>query len=179
MAKTYESDKDYDLVIAVFEGRETADAFYTAIKDRESSGAFNLKEAATFTREESGKIKLNNKGYVAGWKGGGIGLGVGIIFGAPLAFAAIGGLLGYMRSDERRDLRDKVNDKLGPEQSAIALMLEDPIDWDVLQEVGKDFDAELLSAELRGENLAKAEELTDDEDVQQAMEEEFDEVVAD
>ena len=72
-------------------------------RDSESSGAFNLKEAATFTREESGKIRLNNKGYVAGWKGGGIGLGVGIIFGAPLAFAAIGGLLGYMSSDERRD----------------------------------------------------------------------------
>jgi uncharacterized membrane protein len=177
--KTYESDKDYDLVIAVFDGREKADEFFTVIKDRESSGAFQLKEAATFTREESGKIKLNNKGYVGGWKGGGIGLGVGIILGGPLAFAAMGGAIGYMRAEERRKLRDEVNDKLGAEQSAIALMLEDPIDWDVLAEVGKDFDAELLRAELRGEPLAKAEELTDDEEVQQAFEEEFDEVVAD
>jgi hypothetical protein len=102
----------------------------------------------------------------------------GIILGGPLAFAAIGGVIGYMRAEERRRLRDKINEKLGPDQSAIALMLDEPIDWDVLAEVGNDFDAELLRAELRGEPLAKAEELTDDEDVQQAFDEEFDEVVA-
>ena len=126
-----------------------------------------------------GKIRLNNKGYVAGWKGGAIGLGVGIILGGPLGFAAVGGLIGYMRSEDRRRLRDTVNDKLGLDQSAIALMLEDPIDWDVLREVGAQFGAELLQAELRGEPLTKVEELTEDEDVQQAAEEEFHEVIAD
>jgi uncharacterized membrane protein len=176
--KTYESDKDYDLIIAVLDGRDRADDFYAVIKEREDSGAFQLKEAATFTREESGKLRLNNKGYVAGWKGGGLGLGVGILLGGPIAFAAVGGLIGYMRAEDRRRLRDELNDKLGPEQSAIALMLEDPIDWDVLAEVGTDFGAELLRAELRGEPLAKAEELMEDEDVQQALEEEYDEIVA-
>ncbi|MGB5303113.1 MAG: hypothetical protein WBP17_08195 [Gemmatimonadota bacterium] len=74
--------------------------------------------------------------------------------------------------------RYQINEKLGAEQSAIALMLEDPIDWDVLREVGNTFGAELLMAELRGEPLAKLEELSEDEDVQQAAEEEFDDVVA-
>ena len=175
---TYENDKDYDLIVAVLEGREKADEFFTAVKSGEDSGAFTIKEAATFTREESGQIRLNNKGYVAGWKGGGIGLGIGILLGGPIGFAAVGGLIGYIRGAERRRLRDEINAKLGPEQSAIALMLEDPIDWDVLREVGNTFGAELLMSELRGEPLAKLEELSEDGEVQQAAEEEFDDVVA-
>ena len=174
----YDHDKDYDLIIAVLEGRDKADEFFTAVKELEADGAFHLKEAATFTREESGKIKLNNKGYVAGWKGGGIGLGVGILLGGPIGVAAVGGLIGYMRGADRRRLRDELDEKLGANQSAIALMLDDPIDWDALRKVGNDFGAELLNAEIRGEPLAKMQELAEDEDVQQAAEEEFDEVVA-
>ncbi|MDH3731676.1 MAG: hypothetical protein OES13_11235 [Acidimicrobiia bacterium] len=177
--KTYETDKDYDLIIAVMDGREKAEEFFTLAKSKEADGAFHVKEAATFHRDEHGKIRLNNKGYVAGWKGGGIGLGIGILLGGPLGFAAAGGLLGYLRGQERRELRDKVNAKLGAEQSAIALMLDDPIDWDVVREIGNTFSAELLYAELRGETLVKTEELAEDEDVQKAFEEEIGEVVAD
>jgi len=176
--KIYESDKDYDLVIAVVDGKTKADDLYTVMKAKEADGAFQVKEAATFTREEGGQIRLNNKGYVAGWKGGAIGLGVGIVLGGPIGMAAVGGLLGYMRSDDRRKLREKVNEQLGMNQSAIAMMLEDPIDWDVVREMGNAFGAEVLHAELRGEPLTKVEELTEDEDVQQAAEEEFHEVVA-
>jgi len=176
---SYEKDKDYYLIMAVFDGREKADEFFTVVKSHEERGAFNLKEAATFTREENGKIRLNNKGYVAGWKGGGIGLGVGILLGGPLGFAAVGGILGYIRGAERRELRDRINAKLGAEQSAIALTLDEPIDWDLLREVGHAFGAELLFAELGGEPLARAEELTEDEEVQQAFDEEFAEVVTD
>ena len=177
--KTYEHDKDYDLIIAVMDGREKADEFFTVAKSKEADGAFEVKEAATFHRSESGQILLNNKGYVAGWKGGGIGLGIGILLGGPLGFAAVGGLLGYLRGQERRELRDKVNAKLGAEQSAIALMLDDPIDWDVVRDIGNAFGAELMFAEFRGETLVKTEELAEDEDVQKAFEEEIGEVAAD
>jgi hypothetical protein len=70
--KTYENDKNYDLIIAVMDGREKAEEFFTVAKSKEADGAFQVKEAATFHRSESGQILLNNKGYVAGWKGGGI-----------------------------------------------------------------------------------------------------------
>jgi uncharacterized membrane protein len=178
MTNTYDTDRDYDLIVAVMDGREKADEFFTVIKERESSGAFHIKEAATFHRDEDGRIRLNNKGYVAGWKGGGIGLGIGILLGGPLGFAAAGAALGYLRGADRRQMRDKVNARLGFEQSAIALMLEDPIDWDVVREVGSAFDAELLFAELRGEALVKTAELAEDEEVQKAFEEEIGEVVA-
>jgi uncharacterized membrane protein len=178
MTTTYESDKDYDLIVAVMDGREKADEFFTVAKSKEADGAFHVKEAATFARDEHGKIRLNNKGYVAGWKGGGIGLGVGILLGGPLGFAAAGAALGYLRGAERRELRDKINERLGAEQSAIALMLEDPIDWDVVREIGNDFGAELLMAELRGDALAKTQELAEDEEVQRAFAEEVGEVVA-
>ncbi|MFW2382412.1 MAG: hypothetical protein ACN4GZ_11695 [Acidimicrobiales bacterium] len=174
----YANDKDYDLLVAVMDGPGKADDFYTVMKSKEDAGAFQIKEAATFTRDDKGKIKLNNKGYVAGWKGGGIGLGVGILLGGPVGFAAAGAAVGYLRGKDRRELRDKINNHLGLQQSAIALMLDDPIDWDVVREMGKAFDAELLYAELRGETLAKVGELAEDEDVQKAFEEEFGEVVA-
>ncbi len=174
----YQTDEDYDLIVAVFNNRDKADEFFTVMKSHESRGSIKIKEAATITREESGKIRLNNKGYVAGWKGGTIGLGIGILLGGPIGGAAIGGLIGFVRGKERRELRDTVNERLGHKESAIALMLEDSIDWDLLREMGNAFDAELLHAELRGESMAKVEELAEDEDVQQAIEEEFDEVVA-
>lgn len=174
----YQTDEDYDLIIAVFNNRDKADEFYAVMKSREGSGAFKIKEAATITREENGKISLNNKGYVAGWKGGAIGLGVGFLLGGPVGGAAIGGLIGFVRGKERRELRDKVNERLGPQESAIAVMLEGSTDWDLLHELGDAFDAELLHAELRGDSMAKVEELAEDEDVQQAIEEEFHEVVA-
>jgi len=174
----YQSDEDYDLVIAVFDSRIKADEFYEVVRSHEERGSFAIKEAATFTREENGKIRLNNKGYVGGWKGGGIGLAVGILLGGPIGLAAVGGIVGYMRSKERRELRDSLNAQLGPEQSAIALTLDNPIDWEVLREVGNAFGAKLLHAEIGGEPLAKVAELAEDENVQQAVEEEFDEVVA-
>ena len=174
----YDVDKDYALIIAVLDGRLRADDFFTSIKSRDDSGELHVKEAATFTREENGKIRLNNKGYVGGWKGGGIGLAVGILLGGPIGLAAVGGIVGYMRSKERRELRDSLNAQLGPEQSAIALTLDNPIDWEVLREVGNAFGAKLLHAEIGGEPLAKVAELAEDENVQQAVEEEFDEVVA-
>ena len=174
----YKTDEDYDLIIAVFNTRGKADEFFSVMKSKESSGAITIKEAATITREESGKIKLNNKGYVAGWKGGTIGLGIGFLLGGPVGGAAVGGLIGFVRGKERREIRDKVNERLGQQESAIALMLEGSIDWDLLREMGAAFDAELLHAELRGESMAKVEELAEDEDVQQAIEEEFHEVVA-
>ena len=121
---TYENDKDYDLIVAVLEGRDKADEFFTAVKSSEDSGAFTIKEAATFTREESGQIRLNNKGYVAGWKGGGSVSESASSWEDPLALPQLVGCRVHARSraaeDTRRDRRE-----IGPEQSAIALMLED------------------------------------------------------
>ena len=175
----YQSDEDYDLVIAVFDGRIKADEFYDVVRSHEDRGAFAIKEAATFTREENGKVRLNNRGYVAGWKGGSIGLGIGILLGGPVGGAVVGGLVGFLRSKDRREIREKLDAELGPTGSAIALMLTNPVDWDLLKEVGSAFDAELVHAELRGESMARVEELIDDEDVQEAVNEEFDQIVTD
>lgn len=174
----YRTDESYDLVVAVFNSPIKADEFYEVVKSHEEQGSLTIKEAATFSRDEDGKIRLNNKGYVAGWKGGAIGLGVGLLLGGPLGGAAIGGLIGFVRGKDRREMRDRVNQELGLDESAIALALGDPVDWELLKSAGNAFDAELLHAELRGESMARLEELIEDEDVQQAVEEELGEVVA-
>jgi uncharacterized membrane protein len=175
----YRTDEDYDLVIAVFERRGQAEEFYAVMRSHEERGAFAIKEAATFTREENGKIKLNNKGYVAGWKGGTIGLGIGILVGGPVGGAVVGGLVGFLRSKDRREMREKLDAELSVTGSAIALTLTDPVDWDLLKEAGGAFDAELVHAELRGESITRVEELAGDEDIQDAVNEEFDEIVTD
>ena len=62
--KTYEHDKDYDLIIAVMDGRDKAEEFFTVAKSKEADGAFHsTRRAATFTA--ANQILLNNKGYVA------------------------------------------------------------------------------------------------------------------
>ena len=175
----YQSDEDYDLVIAVFDGRVKADEFYEVMKSHQERGAFAIKEAATFTREENGKIRLNNRGYIAGWKGGSIGLGIGILLGGPVGGAVVGGLVGFLRSKDRREIREKLDAELSITGSAIALMLTDPVNRDLLKELGSAFDAELVHAELRGESMTRVEGLIEDEDVQEAIDEEFDEIVTD
>ena len=72
----YLGDKPYDFAVVVFDGPETADEAYDMMKTREERTGMTIQEAAVFNRKPIGKIKLKNKGFIAGWKGGTIGLGV-------------------------------------------------------------------------------------------------------
>ena len=88
----YLGDKPYDLAVIVFDGRYTANEAFETFKSIEMRTDTKIHDAAVFYRTEKGKIKLNNKGFVGGWKGGTIGLGVGILLGGPVGGAVVGGL---------------------------------------------------------------------------------------
>lgn len=174
----YLGDKPYDLAVIVFDGTDTANEAFEAFKSIEGRTDTEIKEAAVFYRNEKGEIKLNNKGYVAGWKGGAIGLGIGLILGGPVGGAVVGGLIGFARGSDRRNLRGLVNKRLGLDQSAIAIVLENT-DRTAVENAMKGFDGEAIYTELQGESLNKLEELTEDEDVTSEAEEAFGEIETD
>lgn len=175
---SYLGDKPYDLAVVVFDGERTADEAFDMMKTREKRTGMTLQEAAVFTRTASGKVKLHNKGFVSGWKGGTIGLGIGLLLGGPVAGALVGSLIGFGRSSDRRDLRDLLNERLGIEQSGLAVVVENGNREEIagaLRAMG----GEAIYTELQGQTLAKLEELAADEELTAEAEEAFDEVSAD
>jgi uncharacterized membrane protein len=173
----YLGDKPYDFAVIVFDGPNTADEAYEAVKTITERTDMKIQDAAVFYRTEKGKIKLNNKGYIAGWKGGALGLGIGLLVGGPVGGAVVGGLIGFGRGNDRRNLRGLVNEKLGLRQSALAVVLENP-DRDAVEAAMEGLGGEALYTELQGETMAKLEELTEDEDVTAEAEEAFEEIDA-
>ena len=172
----YIGDKPYDFAVIVFDGKSTANKAFDVIKSMEDrTDDMKIHEAATFHRTEKGTIKLNNKGFVAGWKGGAIGLGIGLVLGGPVAGAVIGGLIGFGRGNDRRNLRGLVNEKLGLHQSALAVVFEGA-NLDEVEAAMRGFEGEAVYTELQGESLAKLEELSHDDEVTAEAEEAFDEI---
>ena len=170
----YLGDKPYDFAVVVFDGRETANEAFDMMKAREERTGMTVHDAAVFYRSPNGKIKLDNKGFIAGWKGGTIGLGIGLLLGGPVGGALVGSLIGFGRGSERRELRDLVNERLGMDESALAIVVENGNREEIagaLAEMG----GEAVYTELQGESLAKLQELASDDDVTAEAAEAFDE----
>jgi uncharacterized membrane protein len=173
----YVGGKPYDFGITVYDGKDTADKAFDAINALDKANKLKIHDAAVFTRTKRGKIKLKNKGYIATWKGGGVGLVIGMLLGGPVGGAVVGGLIGFGRGNDRRNLRGQVDEQLGMNNSALAVVLENT-DWDALNTATKPFGGETVYSELQGSSLAQIEELTKDPEVTAAVEDEFDEVVS-
>ncbi|HSF86256.1 MAG TPA: DUF1269 domain-containing protein [Acidimicrobiia bacterium] len=174
----YLGDKPYDFAVVVFDGENTADEAFEMMKAREERTGMTVHDAAVFNRTEKGKIKLHNKGFVAGWKGGTIGLGVGLLLGGPVGGALVGSLIGFGRGSERRDLRRLVNERLGLHQSALAIVVENG-NREEIEGALRKMGGEAIYAELQGETLVKLEELAADDEVTAEAAEAFDEVSSD
>jgi uncharacterized membrane protein len=174
----YLGDKPYDFAVVIFDGDDTANEAFDMMKAREERTGMKIHDAAVFHRTSKGKIKLNNKGFVAGWKGGTIGLGVGLLLGGPVGGALVGSLIGFGRGADRRDLRGLINERLGLHQSALAVVIENGNREEIAGALAK-MGGEAVYTELQGETLVKLEELAADEEVTAEAEEAFDEVNAD
>ncbi|MGI9594990.1 MAG: DUF1269 domain-containing protein [Acidimicrobiales bacterium] len=168
-----DKDKPYDFAVVIYEGTDTADRAFDALKDLEKKDALKIHDAAVITRNDQGKIKLDNKGFIAGGKGGAIGLVVGAILGGPILGAVIGWAVGFFRSSDRRDIRDALNDKLGPTDSALVAVVEDA-KWDQVVAATEHLGGEAVHHQLQGESLAKLEQMANEEpDIEAAAAEEM------
>ena len=166
------SDKQ-SLFITVYEGQDTANQVYDTLRGLEKDDKIDIKTAATVTRKENGKLKLKHKRRLTVWKGA---FGGGIIAlliagtggGAVLGGAVVGALLGATRSKQRRHAKEFLEDKLGPEDSALVILVKDA-DWTAVQDAVEHYGGEEVAVELTPEAEKQLAALAQDEAVVEAV----------
>jgi endonuclease/exonuclease/phosphatase family metal-dependent hydrolase/uncharacterized membrane protein len=146
------------LFVLQFEGRATADDVYRELRALDKEGLLEIKTAATISRSSSGRLRLRHKRRLNVWQGalGGAALGLLLIGsgGGMAVVALVGALLGAAGAEQRRQVRGFLDDKLGPDQSALAIVISHA-DWASVQERVTPRGGALLSVELSAEAEAQ------------------------
>jgi uncharacterized membrane protein len=174
-------ERKESLFITAYSGRDTADKAYDTLRQMEKDKQVDIKTAMTVTRKDNGKLKLKHrrrlttgKGLVAG---GAVGLLVaGAAAPVVLGGAAVGALIGSSRHGDRKEVKGFLEDKLGQDDSALAVLIKEA-DWAAVNEKMEPYGGEDLLVELTTEDEAAIEALGDDEVVVAAVAVEVDEVV--
>ena len=163
----------YDFALMFYEGRDTADKVYYTLRGLEKQKKVDIRTAAVLTRKENGKIRLKHKRRVTFWKGavggGVIGLLAGALLTGPvgtvtLGGAVVGGLIGMTRSRQRRQLKKWVDEKLGQNQSGLAILINYS-DWPAVLDATESFGGEAALLELTEGSQKQLEALMEDEEV--------------
>lgn len=180
LEKKYWSKRDMSeqsLFVVVYDGRETADDVYDVLRDLEKAKKIDIKTAATVTRAEGGKLNLHQKRFLTGGKGAVGGSIIGLLLAGTgvgvLAGAAIGAAFGARGRSDREELKAFLADKMGPDDSALAILVNDA-DWLAVQEAVEPYGGEQLAVELSPEAQAELEALVEDKDVIDAVAESVD-----
>ena len=164
------ADKDkYSFIVVKYPRRETADEALKAVLGLAKEKKVKLRDAVAITKTEQGKIKLHQtkddtaaKGLL---KGGGVGVLFALLFGPP-GWIVAGAALGTAFSLFDRGIKDKLLKELGekmtPEQSALAVLVEDA-DWETAlgRMADLNLQGEVIVQELVAEHLAAIEKLVD------------------
>lgn len=160
--------EDYSFAIVVFDDYVGAKTVFNILQKLQKEEAIDIKEAAVVTRGASGKIAVDNLGFVGTGKGGVLGLVIGAVaVSAPLAGLLVGGLIGFSRSGDRRRLKELLDEELGVRQSALAIVIKEA-DWEAVAEATKGWPGEIIQSSLSEEALATLEGLSAEEDVADA-----------
>jgi uncharacterized membrane protein len=175
-------DKKDSLFVVSYSGRETADKAYDTLRQMEKDKQVDIKTAMVVYRKDNGKLKLKHRRRLTTGKGlvggGAVGLLIGGAFApAVLGGAAIGALIGSSRSGDRREIKGFLEDKLGPDDSALAVLIKEA-DWAAVDENMAPFGGDNLLVELTDEDAAAIEAWGSTEEVTAVVEEEI-EVVED
>ena len=173
-------ERKESLFIKSFSGRDTADQAYETLRQLEKDKQLDIRTAMTITREDNGKLKLKHRRRLTVGKGMFAGGGVGLLLfgpGAILGGMAIGALAGASRSGDRAAVKRFLEDKLGPDDSALAILIKEA-NWAAVIEKMDPYVGDHLVAELSSADKAAIEALGDDEEVVVAVEEQV-EVVDD
>jgi len=171
-------ERKQSLFIIAYKGHDTADEVYKTLRSLKKEKQIKIKTAAVITRKGNGKLKLKHKRRLTVWKGTAAGGAIGLLLagaggGAILGGAVIGALLGSTRSKQRRHVKKFLDDKLGQDDSALAILVKDA-DWEAVQEEIAQYGGEALDIELTAEAEAQLNALAGDEEVAEAISEEID-----
>ena len=175
-------ERKESLFITAYSGRDTADEAYDTLRQMEKDKQVDIKTAMTVTRKDNGKLKLKHRRRLTGGKGLVAGGAAGLVlFGAAapavIGGAAVGALIGSSRRGDRKEVKGFLEDKLGPDDSAMAVLIKEA-DWAAVNEKMEPYGGEDLLVELTSDDEAAIEAMGDDEDVASAVGEEV-EVVED
>src|SRR5512139_2828332 len=155
------ADKDkYSSIVVKYPQKETADAALKAVLGLAKEKVVKLRDAATITKTEKGKIKLHqtkddstSKGLL---KGGVIGVIFAVLFGPAgwiVAGAAAGGALATFDRGIRNKLLKELGENMTPEESALAVLVEEA-DWEIVRQrmAEYNFHGEIVVRELIAEH---------------------------
>lgn len=167
----------YDAVLMVYNGRSTAANVYQSLVNLEKEKTIRLHLAAVVQRRANGKLKIEHKRGASASKGmvggGAIGLFLlaasgGTLAGVTAVAAGIGALIGSSRSGLQGELKPLLDEKLGQDDSALALII-DAVDWVRLREVLSPFGGQALVTELSPETEAELLAIDQNEEVASAL----------
>jgi len=165
------------LVITAYKGRDTADEVYHVLREQEkrSKGIIDIKTAATVYRKDNGKLKLKHRKRVTVTKGAFGGGAIGLLLAGTgaglLAGAVVGAVIGSSRAKQRRETKAFLDDKLGPDDSALVMLINDA-DWERAQASVEHFDGDDIVVELTPDAERQLAALAADEGVAAAVQEE-------
>ena len=169
-------ERTQSLFIIGYPGKETADEVYHTLRGLEKQDKIDIKTAATLYRAEDGKLRLKHRRRLTVWKGAfGVGA-VGLILAGTgagfLAGAVVGALIGSSRSGQRLQVKEFLDEKLGPDESALIILVTNA-DWDAVQNEVDHFGGEQLAVELTAEAENRLASIAADEEVAAAVHEEI------
>jgi uncharacterized membrane protein len=150
----------------------------------EKDKKLDIKTAMVIHRKDNGKLKLVHKRRVNTWGGSAIGGGVALLLGAAtggavLAGVVMGGAIGGFGHTKRTETKEFLEDKLGPNDSAVAILIKDA-DWKAVQEATEKYGGNDLKVEMTDEAAMQVAALAVKPEVADAVGEEVeveDEVV--
>jgi uncharacterized membrane protein len=168
-------ERKQSLFIVAYQGRDTADAVHAKLRELQKAKEIDIKTAAVVYRKDNGKLKLVHKRRLTVWKGAFGGAAIGLLLAGTgvgaLAAAGAGALIGSSRSGGRRDAKEFLEDKLGPDDSAVVVLVSDA-DWAAVQSELEPYGGEDLKVELTAEAEEQIAALAAKDDVAEAVEEE-------
>lgn len=162
------------LFIIVYPGKETSDEVYRTLRELEKQDKIDIKTAATLYLKEDGRLRLKHRQRLTLWKDefgvGAIGLILAGTRAGKLDGAVVGALMGSHRSKHRREVGAVLEGKLGPDNSALAILVTDA-DWEAVQSQVGHFGGEELAVELTVKAERQLAEIASDERVAAAVRE--------
>jgi uncharacterized membrane protein len=88
-----------------------------------------------------------------------------------LAGALIGAAVGGLGHTDRTNVKDFLDEKLGPDDSAVAILIKEA-DWQAVEDATKQYGGEELAVELTPQAEAQLAALAENEEVADAVAEE-------
>jgi uncharacterized membrane protein len=169
-------------VVVTYKGRDTAAKALAVLDQLSEEKQIKFDEAVTVYKNEKGKIKIDRGSKVITTRKGGVaggvtGLIIGTLIGGPVLGAALGAATGATAGKFTSlggDVKKQLNEELGPNDSALCVVIKE-INWSrVLDEMGSHkFGGKVVVADLAEGAVASIGALAEDEKVVETVAEEL------